>query len=278
MDNNTKIYNDQIKDLTRKLAEAEAFKGHFLSNIRNAITNPFTSIVGLSEEIIRSDKEAWKKVIMMASLIHGEAINLDFQLNNIFCAAEIESGELMSEAVRTDVRAIFDRTVQKYQLFTNRKALKVNFNYKISGEDKENKYFVTDPKFMDLIFIILFDNAIKFTGPNGQIDIHVIQENNQLKLEISDTGNGIDRKGLPIIFDRFKRLDSNINSVESGHGLGLAIIKYLVELFDGNVEVTGLYPHGTKFTVLIPEMIETDNAEGYSTQGNEFLFIDNEIF
>ena len=74
------LLKDQLKRLNKKISDIEAFKGHFLSNVRNTIVNPFTSIVGLSEEIIKSDKENWKKVILLASMIHGEAFDLDFQL------------------------------------------------------------------------------------------------------------------------------------------------------------------------------------------------------
>ncbi len=278
MENEIKNYEAQIRELTRKLGEAEAFKGHFLSNIRNAITNPFTSIVGLSEEIVHSDKEAWKKIIMMAALIHGEAMNLDFQFNNIFCAAEIESGELTAEPVTTDVRELIGRIIRKYELAAKRKGLQISYTYKDINPSMHGGKFITDPKFMELIFINLYDNAIKFSSKNDNINVSIEHNQNNLQLEISDSGKGIDSRNLNAIFDRFKRLDPAINSIESGHGLGLSIIKYLVELLEGEIDVQNLNPSGTGFRIRIPEMTLVDGMEGYSAQGNEFLFVNDEVF
>jgi len=278
MENESKFYLDQITDLTRKLNDAEAFKSHFLSNIRNAITNPFTSIVGLSEEIIHSEKEAWKKIIMLASLIHGEAINLDFQLNNIFCAAEIESGELIAEPVRTDVNAIIEKIIQKYKLALSRKSVTVTYSCQYAIRDGVDNFFLTDPRFIDLIIINLLDNSFKFTPAGGNIEISLSRNENNLQINIADTGKGIDANRVNIIFDRFKRLDPAINSIESGHGLGLSIIQYLIELLNGKIELESGRRQGSKFSVTLPEMIMDDNMDGYSMQGNEFIFINNEIF
>ncbi len=268
MEYDIKNYESQIKELTRKLGEAEAFKGHFLSNIRNAITNPFTSIVGLSEEIIRSDKEAWKKIIMMAALIHGEAMNLDFQFNNIFCAAEIESGELTAEPVTTDVRELIGRIIRNYELAAKRKGLQISYSYKDINPSMHGGKFITDPKFMELIFINLYDNAVKFCPKNGAVNVCIEHNQNILQLEVSDSGKGIDSRNIDSIFDRFKRLDPAINSIESGHGLGLSIIKYLVELLQGEIDVRNIDPAGTVFRISIPEMTVMEGMEGYSAQGN----------
>ncbi len=272
-----KYLEDQVKDLNRRLAEAEAYKGHFLSNIRNAMTNPFTSIVGLSEEIIRVDKEAWKKVIMLASLIHSEASSLDFQMQNVFCAAELESGNLTPGSSRTEVNSLIRKVIEKYKYIIRKKNLTVNYDFDYLLNEKQTPYFNTDPGFIEKIVINLFDNAVKFTRENGHINFRVSQSDGFLKFTIRDDGKGISDSGKIYIFDRFKRLENNINSIESGHGLGLSVCKVLVELLNGTLDFESNPGAGTTFTVIIPEL-NSKEGEAYSTEGNEFLFIGDKEF
>ena len=75
-----KDLTEELKIVNKKLEESEALKSHFISNITNEIINPFTSILGLSRNILAVKKENWKKVISMVALIHSEAFNLDFQI------------------------------------------------------------------------------------------------------------------------------------------------------------------------------------------------------
>ena len=92
--NEVQELNDELRKVNRKLEDSEALKSHFISNITNEIINPFASILALSKNILSVDKENWKKVITMVSLIYSEAFNLDFQLRNIFVAAKLEAGEV----------------------------------------------------------------------------------------------------------------------------------------------------------------------------------------
>ena len=84
--------SNELKLVNQKLKESEAMKDHFVSNIRNEIINPFSSIIGLSKNIMQAHKEDWTRVITMVTMIHDEAFCLDLQLRNIFMAASIEAG------------------------------------------------------------------------------------------------------------------------------------------------------------------------------------------
>jgi len=92
-----------------------------------------------------------------------------------------------------------------------------------------------------------------------------------LKIMVKDFGIGIEKKNLEIIFDRFKRVDSSINSINTGHGLGLSITKSLLELFNGEIEIASKRGIGSIFTISIPEGESTD-SDGYALDGNEFIF------
>jgi signal transduction histidine kinase len=93
---------------------------------------------------------------------------------------------------------------------------------------------------------------------------------------VRDFGTGITEENQKKIFDRFKRLDTGINSLNRGHGLGLSINKAILDLFNGTIEIQSKIGEGSTFTIVIPE--SQADVSGYSTDGNEFVFEEEEIF
>jgi signal transduction histidine kinase len=263
----------ELKEVNSKLAESEALKSHFISNITNEIVNPFTSIVILSKNILSVKEGDWDKVKRMASLIHSEAFNLDFQLKNIFAAAEIEAGELYMEVSNVKVDLLIEALLESYVPETTKKQL--SFDFIREKPEDENFVFKIDSEKLKLVLSNLVDNAIKFSK-NNKIIIKRWTENNTLYISVQDFGIGISENNQKIIFDRFKRLDSGINSLNRGHGLGLSINKALLDFLNGDIDIASKKNGGTTFTVSIPEA--TDDAEASSADGNEMLFDVDEVF
>ncbi|MCC5927710.1 MAG: HAMP domain-containing histidine kinase [Cyclobacteriaceae bacterium] len=252
-------------DLTlanQRLLVAEKFKSNFLSNIRNTIINPFTSILGLSDHIINTDRNAWKTVISLAALIHGEAFKLNFQFNNIFMAAEVESGEVQPEFKQVDVHRLLLELLHRYRYPMRKKAVKYEFNCETSDDDFICG-FISDPLFIELILANLIDNAIKFSPQSGKFFIVLDQAQDQLVISIKNQGSSISKVYLPNLFDRFRREDESINSIQSGHGLGLSVCKELVQLLGGNIEVVVDEEPSVEFFVKLPmknaDMISGEN-------------------
>lgn len=256
--------NAELKEVNKKLEESEALKSHFISNISNEIVNPFSSIIGLSRNILNAEGENWEQVKKMVELIHSEAFNLDFQLKNIFVAAKIEAGEIQPEYVKTDIHNILDSVAQDFKFEAEKKKLKCSI-------DKQgDKYFVSDPEKIKLIISNLISNAVKFSYENKPIEILVSIVESSMKFVVRDHGTGISKENQKIIFDRFKRIDSGINSENRGHGLGLSINKALIEALNGEIEFTTKENVGTTFTVSIPK--PDVEARDFAIDGNEFLF------
>lgn len=256
--------NDELILVNKKLEESEALKSHFISNISNEIVNPFSSIIGLSRNILQSKGENWEKVQHMVELIHSDAFNLDFQLKNIFVAAKIEAGEINPEFVKIDLQNIIDSIVDDFTYEAQKKGL--SFHIDKQGE----KYFISDPEKIKLIVANLISNAVKFSYNNTTIEVLVSNAKKSLKIAVRDYGTGISEKNRGIIYDRFKRVDSGINSENRGHGLGLSINKALIEALNGEINFETKENAGTTFTVSIPEPdIETRD---FAPDGNEFLF------
>ncbi len=105
----------ELETVNKKLKESEGLKTNFLSNIRNEIINPFTSILTLSKSIMSVDIKNTDKIRNMVSLIHSESFDLDFQFKNIFAAAAIEAGEFHPDYSRVNISSV----VKDYDLHGN---------------------------------------------------------------------------------------------------------------------------------------------------------------
>lgn len=267
--------NKELFFVNKKLEESEAMKSHFISNVTNEIMNPFASIIALSENILSVKKENWKKVFSMVSLIYSEAYNLDFQLRNIFVAAKIEAGEVFPQISNVEIKEIVNSVTQSFKYIVKKKKLKfkITFDEAHQGDD-QIFYFKTDPEKLKLILSNLMSNAVNFSYDEGTIEVHSEIQNNQLLILVKDYGTGISEKNQKIIFDRFKRLDSGINSINRGHGLGLSINKALLDTLDGEIKIDSKPEKGSSFTISIPES-EID-INDVSFDGNNVFFGDDD--
>lgn len=274
--NELKNLNEKLKNVNKKLEESETLKSHFISNITNEIVNPFASILGLSRSILSVNKENWKKVFTMVALIHSEAFSLDFQLKNVFAAAKIEAGEIYPEYGKVDIHNLVRSVTDSFRIEAQKKKLTIDMKFDLPVGEDSVFYFKTDPEKLKLVLSNLINNAIKFSYDDGTIVIKLWEDSKVLYISVFDKGIEISDEYQQIIFDRFKRVDSSITSINRGHGLGLSIIKSLLDLLEGDIELQSDKENGTLFTVHIPETeIEEDSFKS-SLYGNELFFEDNQ--
>ena len=263
---------EQLKKLNKKLVESEAFKSHFLSNISNEIINPFTSILGFSKNILNLKATEISQIYTMANLIYSEAFDIDFQLRNIFAAAKIESGENYLELININVQDFVSETIKNLKIVAERRAIHCDINYSI-----QEKTFVTDADKFRLILVNLIMNAINFSTEKTVIKIDTELSNEGFLFKINNQGTLISSKDTKIIFDRFIKLDDNINSLNQGHGLGLSIIKDYVELLGGSINFESNKKEGTTFSLrLLP--IENNGKTSFMDDEDLFSTDDLEIF
>jgi signal transduction histidine kinase len=267
----------EYQEVTRKLKESEALKSHFISNISNEIVNPFTSILGLSKSILAVEKHDWKKVVSMVALIHSEAFNLDFQLRNIFVAAKIEAGEIQPNIAKVNIRSLIQTVIDSFYLVARKMSIEIELQFNIDFGFGKNFYFKTDSEKLKLIVSNLINNALKYSYKDSKIIVTVWVDDDLLSLSVQDFGTGISEKNQKIIFERFKRLDSGINSINRGHGLGLSITKALLDVLGGNIEINSKKGEGSTFTIALPEA--RNIVDGFSGEGNDIFFDEgDEIF
>ncbi|MCK4662647.1 MAG: HAMP domain-containing histidine kinase [Bacteroidales bacterium] len=268
----------QLAEVNKKLQEAESIKSNFISNVTNEIINPFTSIIGLSKNIMSMEGNNMDRAKSMASLIQSEAYDLDFQLKNIFAAAKFEAGQLTPEYTKVDICPLLNNIIDIYHYKADQKQIKIQLCQKIKTDNKNKLWFITDPDKLRLIISNLLNNSIKYSNVADKIIIEAAIVKNELKIIVKDYGIGIDQQNMKIIFDRFKRANLEINSLIRGHGLGLSVVKASLDILGGKIDVKSKPKQGTKAEISIPAPEGIRNIDMFSADSDEVFFGENELF
>ena len=265
----------RLETVNRKLQESEALKSNFLSNIRNEINNPLSSIMALSEQIMKGDIEA-AMVPDMAALIFSETFELDYQLKNIFIAAELEAGESAMSVARLDLDVFVHHLLRTFDHRIKAKKLQVEIDCG-GGPDCENVEFKTDPEKLQAIMVNLLGNAIEYSHEGKRIRISAQVADGKLTLSVRDEGPGIANEHSKQVFDRFAQGETGSRKSHKGHGLGLSIVKALVDIMGGYVTLKSTVGEGCEFIVIVPEVAGAPD-DVFSVDGNELIFDADEEF
>ncbi len=268
-----KMISKKLEDVNHKLQLSEEVKSNFVSHMKNEINNPLSCILGLSQQLVSNNVDP-TTVISIGTLIHTEAFSLDFQLRNIFAAAELEAGDAVVQLSTLDVNNLITSHLESFQHLINDKKLTVLFTPQ--GDEKKRLIFKTDAEKIGLVVSNLISNAIEYNNDSGQITITADKVDETLSLSVTDTGIGIHTADMPRLFDRFVQGESGMRKSHKGHGLGLSITQAVLDLMQGTVSVNSLETQGTTFTISIPELQSDSEADAFSVDGNDFLFGDDE--
>lgn len=243
--NDLRAVTRKLEEMNGKLQESERVKSQFLSNIRNEINNPLSAIMGLSGQLreCRQDADLCTRT---AAMIYAEAFNLDFQLQNIFVAAELEAGEAVPDLAQVDVATVISGCFDKLAPRIVEKRIDVH------SEPAAGLVFPTDAQKLEIIVINLLANAVEFNPEGGRVTVTVAEHDGQLEIAVADTGPGIAATDREAIFDRFRQLDVGTTKGHRGHGLGLSICWALAELLGGTLDVDSRPGAGSRFVLILP--------------------------
>ncbi|MBI2354627.1 MAG: HAMP domain-containing histidine kinase [Deltaproteobacteria bacterium] len=261
------VVNRKLAEMNRRLEQSESLKSNFLSNIRNEINNPLNAIIGLAGQLAsRGEGE----VAGLASMICAEANNLDFQLRNIFLAAELEAGDAVPHIVRVNVAAVVVDVVESFRFDASRKSVEIELELQ---QTDEPLLFTTDAEKLQVIVSNLLANAVEFSPYGDVITVFAgIDAEGQLVCAVCDSGMGIAEDDKKRIFDRFTQLETGTTRTHPGHGLGLSITRALTDLLQGTIAVDSMPGQGALFTVTLPARSISDDENIFAEGGNLFLF------
>ena len=260
----------QLEEVNKKLFEAEKLKTNFLSNIRNEIVNPFTSVAGLSKTLMETESLDLSKARTVGRLIYQESLNLDFQLKNIFMAAAIEAGVAELEPSITGIKMLTEECINYFHHFIQQK--KLNVKYSFWTQESTGETFTTDKEKLQCILINLISNAVKYSAAEGEVDVKLQLRNKNLSCSIRNNGEYISASNRQDIYNRFVQLNSGMCKEYEGQGLGLSVVKSLVELMQGNIGFDSSEEGVTEFSFCIPEVTGSPEVISSDNTDDELFF------
>ncbi|HEY5587173.1 MAG TPA: HAMP domain-containing sensor histidine kinase [Ruminiclostridium sp.] len=149
--------------------------------------------------------------------------------------------------LNNNIVEVVEEIVMSVTNFTNSKGLNIIFD-----TDSEEKIIACDPEKIERIVLNLISNAIKFSHYGGEIFVDIKDKGEFVEISVKDNGIGIEERYLNLIFDRFKQVDTSLSKNAEGTGIGLSLVKSIVELHGGSISVESEYGKGSKFIVVLP--------------------------
>ncbi len=217
-----------------------------ISMVSHELRTPLTSIKGFAETILQEDLSK-EEIMKFVQIIYNEANRLNSLVNAILDISRIEAAKVHFKKKKVDLKDIVENVIELVYPRIKSSDLVINRDY-----SDEEKYIVfTDEEKVEQIILNLVDNAIKYTPFGGEITIGIQNKGNEILVYVSDTGIGIPDKDKPHIFEKFYRTSISM-SVAQGTGLGLVIVKYLVETLGGKIWFESELSRGTTFYFTLP--------------------------
>jgi PAS domain S-box-containing protein len=236
--------NKMLLSARDKAEEMNSLKSLFLANMSHELRTPMVGILGFSEVIMSETKDP--DIKEMASLIHGGGTRLLETLNLILDFSKVESEKLNLNYELTNVGDITKEAVKIFSDTVQKKNLVIEYK----SENKEINANI-DPRLYRQIVNNLVNNAIKYTN-DGSVEISLCTESDILILKVKDTGIGIEKDKIGLIFEEFRQVSEGFSRQFGGSGLGLTLTKRFIELMNGTIRVTSEINKGTEFTVELP--------------------------
>lgn len=235
---------DSVNNMALELSKLEKMRQEFISNVSHEIQSPLTSIRGFAQAL-RNDKLNSENRLHYLNIIEAESMRLSKLSDNLLRLASLESDTIRFEPKNYRL----DKQVRRIILACEPQWLGKNISMDVSLEEVEIK---ADEDMMNQVFINLINNSIKFTPEGGNINVDLRKNGDTVDFKVTDTGVGIAEEDQSHIFERFFKGDKSRRPEIKGNGLGLSIVKKIVDLHHGTIEIESKLGEGATFTVSLP--------------------------
>lgn len=253
-----------ISENVKLQAEIEAHKvedvkkSEFISTLSHELKTPlniFYSTIQLLDKTksigIQEFSNTYEKYKDSLKLNSKRMLRL---VNNIVDSTRIDTGEFKPEFGNYEIVSIVEDIVISTVPFAESKNITIEFDTNV-----EENYIKCDPAMIEKIVLNLVSNSIKYTKEDGLIRVHILLDDNLLRIFFEDTGIGIPKELYDKIFDRFSRVDCSLKRVNEGSGIGLSIVKAMVEVHNGSITVNSRLNTGSIFEVTLPNVLIEDS-------------------
>jgi two-component system phosphate regulon sensor histidine kinase PhoR len=230
-----------------EIRRLETLRKDFVANVSHELRTPITAVRSAVDTLrltVEGDPTASERFI---DIIDRNAQRLGALVEDLLDLSRIESKEYKPEATPVSLRTVSDQVLAMLRARTEQKQIEVTndigANLPLARADR---------RALEQVFTNLLDNAVKYCGPGAKVRLRSTEAEGRLRVEISDTGPGIEPRHLPRLFERFYRVDSGRSRDMGGTGLGLSIVKHLVEAMNGVIGVDSTPGRGSTFWFTLP--------------------------
>jgi signal transduction histidine kinase len=260
-----------LEQANQKLIELDRVKSQFFANVSHELRTPLTLLLTPLQSLIQEHKtELASPARDLLLIMQSNGMRLLKLINDLLDLVRLESGKMEINSEPVDIDQLVHGVANAVKNVAQDRAIEVKV-----AIDPSIGTIVGDSDKLERILLNLLFNAIKFTPAGGIVEIAVMRVGGELVLVISDTGAGISQEQLPFIFDRFWQADTSAQRKNQGLGIGLALVRELVEIQGGQVTVTSELGIGTQFMIRLPyneidrqstyDVTEADQSNGTET-------------
>jgi signal transduction histidine kinase len=237
-----------LEESNQKLKELDEVKSRFFANISHELRTPLTLLLAPLETLLhRYSKPLDAESRNLLGTMHANGMRLLKLINDLLDLVRLESGVMQVKQEPLEVLEFVKGLSSSARQVADDKRLKLE-----TWVDPEIGTVLTDRDKLEKIVLNLVFNALKFTPAGGTVSLRAEKHGGEMVLLVRDTGMGISAKNLPHVFDRFWQADDSARRKYQGVGIGLALVKELVEIQEGKVTVESEEGKGTTFTVRLP--------------------------
>ncbi len=237
-----------LEESNRKLLELDQVKSRFFANISHELRTPLTLLLAPLQTLIQERGSTLQSEMQKLLLImQSNGMRLLKLINDLLDLVRLESGKMEVKREPVAIEPFLLGLANAVKKTAEDRGVRLEVT-----SDPAVGIVLTDSDKLERILLNLLFNALKFTPAGGNVEVKARVESGALVLEVSDTGPGISEEQLPFIFDRFWQADTSSQRKYRGVGIGLALVKELVEIQDGKVTVASTIGQGTAFTIRLP--------------------------
>ncbi|MCI0664653.1 MAG: HAMP domain-containing histidine kinase, partial [Acidobacteria bacterium] len=223
-------------------------KADFVSNVSHELRTPLASIRVFGEFLKLGRIKDSHKIHEYGEYIETESRRLTQLINNILDFSKIESGQKTYLFEEADVEHVISDTLKTFEVMLEQNGFKINFVKPVHPLP----LVIIDSTAIAQAFINLLDNAVKYSGDSKEINVRLGEQNGFVTIAVSDSGIGIAREDCGKVFEKFYRVGNCLVHDVKGSGLGLSIVKHIVEAHFGKVTVESELGKGTTFVIHLP--------------------------
>lgn len=246
----------------RKVVKCQKERTEFFANISHELRTPINviySAIQVSKCVLNSENSNFQnkeaKFSKYFDIIKQNSYRLIKLINNLIDITKIDANYLNLNLVNCDIVEIIKNITLSIQDFIISRDLNLYFETNV-----ENKIMACDENKVERIILNLLSNAIKYTDKGGSIYVKVIDKGNLIQISVEDTGIGIPLEKQKSIFDRFSQGEKSFSGIQQSSGIGLSLVKALVEMHEGNISLNSECGKGSEFIIELPvKLIKDDN-------------------